>query len=169
MEDSLADRFSRDAEFAPDMIELADERLSALPPAPESERAQWAGTRLKAMAALGDEPGALHAYARSSGLLGSADAVRLIADAYAAAGKPHEALSLLHESMDAREPYRSARRKTRPPRIVDRLVGIANESCTEEELAKLYASLLLREGGREIRDDDLKRWYDELQSAGFAV
>ena len=169
VEEFLADRFSQDAEFASCMVELADERLSALPPELESgydrhrhEHAQWAGTRLKAMAALGDGPDALHAYARSRGLLECADAIRLIADAYAAAGSPHEALSLLRENLDAQEPYRSARLEIRPPRVVDRLIEIANEACTEAELAELYASLLLKESGSKIRNDDLAHWYDKL-------
>jgi len=169
VEEFLADRFSQNAEFAPGMIELADEHLGALPPIPEGdydrcrhERALWAGTRLKAMAALGDAPDALRDFAESNGLLGSADAVRLVADAYVAAGSPHEAIALLRVNLNAQEPFRSVRQETRAPRVVDRLVELANEACTEAELAELYASLLLMEHGREIRTDDLTCWYDEL-------
>ena len=170
VEEFLADRFSQDAEFAPGMIELADERLSTLPPAPEGEydryrrdRLQWAVTRLKAMAALGNAPDALHAHAEANGLLESADAIRLIANTYAAAGSPCEAMALLRENLDAKEPYRSVRLETKPPRIVDCLIEIASRTCVEAELVELYTSLLLMEHGREIRNDDLTRWYDELR------
>lgn len=170
VEEFLADRFSQDAEFAPGMMELADERLSALPPTPEGgydryrhKRIQWAGTRLKAMATLGNAPDALHDYAESYGLLGSADAVRLIADAYAATGLPHEAMALLRGNLDAKEPFRSVGRGDRPPRIVDRLIEIAGGACTRAELIELYTALLLLESDRSIRSDDLTRWYDELR------
>lgn len=169
VEEFLADRFSQDAQFAPGMIELADERLSKLPPIPEGEydlysheRTQWAASRLKAMAALGNAPDVLRAYAKENGLLESADAIRLIANAYAAGGFPHEAIALLRENIDAAEPYRSIRMGARPPRIVDRLVEIAKEACTEAELAGLYAALLLSEPCRNIRNDDLTCWFDEL-------
>ena len=169
VEEFVADRFSQDAEFAPGMVELADEHLSTLPPVPDGEhdryrheRTQWAGARLKAMAALGETPDALRVYAETNGMLSSADTVRLVADAYAAAGSPQEAMALLRENLDAQEPFRSVGRGDRPPRIVDRLVEIANGACTRAELAELYTSLLLMEPNRSISSSDLARWYDEL-------
>ena len=47
VEEFLADRFSQDAEFAPGMAELADERLSALPPVPEGEHDRYRLTKWK--------------------------------------------------------------------------------------------------------------------------
>ena len=169
VEEFLADRFSQDAEFAPIMMELADERLDSLPPAPENEfdrykleRARWAGTHLKAMAALGNAPDDLRAYAEANGLLGSADTIHLIADAYMTIGSPQEAVALLRDNLNAREQYRLTSANARPPRIVDRLVEIAKEACTQAELSELYTALLLLEPNSSIRDDDLARWYDEL-------
>ena len=166
----LADRFSQDVQFAPQMIELADEHLSRLPPAPENgydrnrhERVQWGESRLKAMAALGETPDALRAYAKENGLLESADVVRLLADAYVSGGLAQQSMRLLRENLNAVEPYRRFGMDARPPRIVDCLVEMANKECDEEELAELYFFLLHHESSRSIGNDDLESWYESLR------
>lgn len=170
VEGFLADRFARDAQFAPQMIELADKRLASLAPTAQGDfdpyrhdRQQWASARLTAMAALGEAPGTLREYAEKHDTLSNADMVRLVADAHLAAGSPQDAMSVLADHLDAAEPYRARRETERPPRLVDTLIEITAEHCSERDLAMLYVTLLLSRPIRSTPDEDLRKWYDELR------
>lgn len=169
-EDFICVRYSPEADFAESILALADRQLLIYPQLSGSdtykthfERARWGEARLKAMAAVGSSANKLRAFAEACGLLSSAGVVRLLAEAYLNEGAPLEAKELLQESLGAIDNAHYSYLTGRPPRLVDMLIEVTSEHCTESELADLYFKLLCRGPERRYDYSDARTWYDALR------
>ncbi len=170
----LERNFAREKQFAPAMIELADRHAARYPPemkfgrdVNKLARDKWARTRILAMSTAGAAVSEMRAYAEEHDLLGYAEVVRILADAYMSCDAPQEAMDILRANLDASEPRYTRSTGEKAPRNVDYLEKVAGTYCSESEMMQLYLELLAHDWHASpkgsVDDADLCRWHDELR------